>query len=202
MDAKRRQTLLSLASLGVPGALALTGAQAQAVDFPLGRNVPPPELAMWPDARLHGEIRFRYWGFHAYDAQLWVRPGFDAQRHMASPFALCLTYARQLDALAISERAIEEIERQTRVTPELEKRWMGLLMKSMATVQPGDRLTGVNLPPDRANFFHNARPTAEMADATLVPLFFGIWLSPQTSQPGMRKALLKGPQTLARGEAG
>jgi hypothetical protein len=39
-------------------------------------------------------------------------------------------------------------------------------------------------------FFVNAKATGEMRDAELARLFFGIWLSPNTSEPQLRQTLL------------
>ena len=180
--------LLSLAAL--PMGVQATGVASSADPRGDGR---PPEVRRWSaDARLQGEIRFRYWGFHVYDAQLWVRPDFDAQRPLEHPLALSLIYARELKARDIAERSVEEIERQTAVTPEQARAWMAHMERAFVDIRPGDRLTGVFRPQDgAASFFFNGRPTAEVRDAVFAPLFFGIWLSPRTSEPGMRRALLR-----------
>ena len=38
----------------------------------------------------------------------------------------------------------------------------------------------------------NGKPTGEIRDAEFARLFFGIWLSPKTSEPELRAALLAG----------
>jgi GPH family glycoside/pentoside/hexuronide:cation symporter len=62
-------------------------------------------------------------------------------------------------------------------------------------VRRGDRLTGVHQPGTGAVFLLNGRPLATIADEEFARRFFGIWLSPQTSDTRLRKAL-----TLAAGD--
>ena len=47
-------------------------------------------------------------------------------------------------------------------------------------------------PGQSARFFFNGVLRGEVADAEFTRLFFGIWLSPNTSEPALRKQLLSG----------
>ncbi|HET6788735.1 MAG TPA: hypothetical protein VFH49_12270, partial [Aquabacterium sp.] len=84
-----------------------------------------------------------------------------------------------------------EIERQTSISRAQAERWRAHLRQALADVVPGDRLTGIHQPEGPTAFFHNARPTAVLDDPVFAGLFFGIWLSPQTSEPALRRALLR-----------
>ena len=57
-------------------------------------------------------------------------------------------------------------------------------------MKAGDRITGVYKPGEGMRFFFNARPAGEIRDAEFARLFVGIWLSPRTSEPSLRRALL------------
>lgn len=57
-------------------------------------------------------------------------------------------------------------------------------------VKAGERLTGVNLPGVGAQFRAKGRVLGEIRDPEFAKLFFGIWLSPQSSEPRMRQSLL------------
>jgi len=59
-------------------------------------------------------------------------------------------------------------------------------------VRKGDRVTGVHRPGQGAAFWVNGRASGEVLDADFARLFFGIWLSPDTSEPRLREALLAG----------
>ena len=183
---RRHWMLRTLPGLAAMAASAGQGALAANVQIP-----PPPELsALGADARLLGHKRFRYWGLHVYDAQLWVRPGFEPQRFAAHPFMLSLTYARALRAADIAQRSLEEIARQGAVDDDQAQPWLQALRRVLVDVRPGDRLSGVYQPADVGRFHANGQPTGVIRDAQLMPRFFGIWLGPQTSEPSLRRALL------------
>ena len=57
-------------------------------------------------------------------------------------------------------------------------------------VHKGDRITGVQVPGVATRIFVNGRLRGEVRDAEFTRLFFGIWLSPATSEPKLRDALL------------
>lgn len=177
-QASRRQALRCAGAAGMAtllGPMALAQADAR-------RDVPtPPELAQHlPQARLQGRSRFRYYGFHVYDALLWVPPSFDAARLFSQPFALSLIYARSLKARDIAERSIEEMRRQTTISEADAQRWLQAMTAAFADVRDGDRLTGL----------HQLDGSAVINDQRFAQLFFGIWLSSATSAPALRRDLL------------
>ncbi|MGH6649154.1 chalcone isomerase family protein [Aquabacterium sp.] len=187
---ERRQALRRLGSVGV-GLAALNhagGAWAAKArpDLPV-----PPEVAQnLAQARLQGDSRFRYYGFHVYDAQLWVPPGFDAGRVFSQPFALSLVYARSLKARDIAERSIDEMRRQVTLGDAEAQRWLQAMSMAFADVRSGDRLTGLHQVNVGASFFLNGQATRVIEDPRFATLFFGIWLSPATSAPALRRDLL------------
>lgn len=70
------------------------------------------------------------------------------------------------------------------------RQWLLLMTKAFPDVLAQDRLLGVTDGAGDVRFFHNGRETARIQDAEYARLFFGIWLSEQTSAPGLRAALL------------
>lgn len=154
---------------------------------------PPPELAQaLPGARLQGQQRFRVWGFEVYDARLWTLPGFAPARHEQQALALELAYLRELKGAAIAERSLKEMRRVGTVPEEAQSRWLAQMQGLFPDVQKGDRLLGVHRPGEGAFFWLNGQMRGELRDAQFARLFFGIWLSPQTSEPALRQALLGG----------
>jgi hypothetical protein len=132
----------------------------------------------------------RFLGLRIYDARLWVTPGFQADAFGAHPLALELTYHRAFTGAAIARRSIEEIQRQTALAPAQAERWQQQLATLLPDVQPGDRLTGLYLPQQGMRLWRGSQALGAIGDAELARLFFGIWLSPRTSEPGLRSALL------------
>lgn len=144
--------------------------------------------------RLSGQARHRVWGFEVYDAALWVTPGFSAQAPERSAFALELHYLRDFSARDIASRSITEMRRSGPLTPAQADQWQKALETTLPDVRKGDRLTGVNQPGQPTAFWLNGKPIGDIAGADFAQRFFGIWLSPQTSAPALREALLAGAQ--------
>lgn len=145
--------------------------------------------------RLVGQGVLRFLGFEIYRARLWVPPGFDADEYGAGPLALELTYHRDFTAEAIAKRSIEEMRRVGSFTPQQAARWQQALQAALPDVKPGDRLLGIHQPGVGAVFKMAGRMVGEVPDAEFSRLFFGIWLSPRTSEPGLRQELLAATRT-------
>ncbi len=151
-------------------------------------------------ARLVGQGTMRFLGFEVYRARLWAPPGFDADQYSAHPLALELTYQRNFTAEAIAKRSIEEMRRVGSFTPQQATRWQQALQAALPDVKPGDRLLGLYQPGAGAVFKMGGRVVGEVADAEFSRLFFGIWLSPQTSEPGLRQALIAATRAAGQGQ--
>lgn len=154
-----------------------------------------PELErFFPQYQLVGKGRLTVWGFQVYDARLWAAPGYSKDNATAQPFALELAYLRGFDNQDVAERSITEIRRSTSVSDVQAKLWMDEMMRVLPDVKKGDKLMGLNRPGAGAQFWLNGKPLGDIRDAEFARLFFGIWLSPKTSEPKLRSALLAGAQ--------
>lgn len=148
-------------------------------------------------ATLSGQAQLRFLGLRIYDARLWVGPAFDAADFAAHPLALELTYRRAFAGSAIAQRSVEEMARQGEITPAQIQRWQQSLAAVLPDVQPGDRLTGVYQPGRGLSLWRGDQALGSIEEAELARRFMGIWLSPQTSEPGLRSALLARPPGVA-----
>ena len=156
-----------------------------------------PELAAaLPQVRLVGKTRLTVWGFQVYDAKLWTQPGTNADKLTSQPFALELTYLRAFDSLDIATRSITEMRRSASIDEVQAKSWVEEMQRVIPNVKAGDRVMGIHRPAKdaqgSAQFYVNGKLSGEIKDAEFARLFFGIWLSPKTSEPKMRQALLAG----------
>ncbi len=140
--------------------------------------------------RAKGEGTLRFLGLPIYRARLWVAPQFDARDYAAHPLALELTYERGFSAAAIAQRSLAEMRRIAPVSEAQAARWQQALQAALPDVQQGDRLTGRYQPGQGVRFELHGRSTGAVDDADFARLFFGIWLAPQTSEPGLRAQLL------------
>lgn len=139
---------------------------------------------------LAGQGQMRFLGLRIYDARLWVEPAFNATTFARQPLVLELMYHRAFSGPSIAQRSIQEIERQRRLEPALAQRWTTALSQWLPDVQAGDTLTGWYLPGQGMRLWRGEQALGTLDDPELAQLFFGIWLSAQTSEPHLRSALL------------
>lgn len=142
------------------------------------------------DATMAGAGQMRFFGLLIYDARLWVGPRFEAAAFDTHSLALELTYHRAFTGMAIAQRSIEEINRQGTLSPTQAQYWQQTLAALLPDVQPGDRLMGLYQPGQGMRLWRGTQSLGFIEDAELARRFFGIWLSPRTSEPRLRKALL------------
>jgi hypothetical protein len=154
-------------------------------------RAPQPELAAWlPGARLQGQARMSFIGLPVYDIRLWVIDGFDAAAFEQHPLALEIVYARGFAGQQLAERSLAEMQRVASISPAQREAWLAAMLRAFPDVKPGERLTGVHRPAQGVRFFHSSRHEVEVADPAFARAFFAIWLSPRTSEPRLRSALL------------
>ena len=164
-----------------PGSLA-----AAAEDF-------RPEIKqLLPQHALLGKGRLRVWGFEVYDARLWAMPTFSADKLSQQTFALELAYLRDFTNTNVAKRSIEEMRRNAPISDAQASAWVQDLLRVLPNIKKGDRITGVHRPGVGAAFLVNGKASGEIRDVEFARLFFGIWLSGNTSEPKLRSALLAG----------
>ena len=190
MIAARRRALRRIAALAILPAAAGVRAQARPA------AAPPAEVAATlGEVRLQGWMRMRWLGLAIYDARLWTPAAQEALTPADYPsraFALELVYARRLSGEGIAGRSLDEMRRLDRIDDGRAAAWEAAMRAAFPDVQAGERLTGLHRPGAGARFFHEGRPTRDIADADFARLFFGIWLSPRTPEPGLQRELLGG----------
>jgi hypothetical protein len=152
-------------------------------------SVPAEVRSALGQATLQGQKRFRWLGFSVYDIRLWVQAPLSAPEWAGRSLALELIYARSLKGNAIAEKSLEEMQAQESIDAQRQARWLSFMQSAFPNVDDGDRLTGIYRPDGEATFYFNGQETASTKDADFARLFFGIWLSPDTSEPAMRRAL-------------
>jgi Chalcone isomerase-like len=153
--------------------------------------VQPPELSAYlSDARSIGSGRLKMFGFQIYDARLWAEADFVPTAYEESRFALEITYLRSFDNRAVADRSIKEMRKLAKPSEAQQAQWLEKMYAIFPDIAKGDRLVGIHQPGVGAVFSFNGKPIGEIKDPEFARLFFGIWLSPQTSAPEMRRELL------------
>jgi hypothetical protein len=187
MQTSRRAVFVTLSLVAVAplGAWAQSAAMASEVSAEIS------------GARLQGQGKLTYFGLHVYDARLWAADGFKAADFLRAPLALELEYARTLYGKLIAERSLDEMKRGAEISEAKAAEWLTQLKTLFTDVNKGDRITGIQVPGVATRIFINGKLRGEVRDAEFTRLFFGIWLSPRTSEPKLRDALL-GPARAAQ----
>jgi hypothetical protein len=140
-----------------------------------------------PQAKLVGQARMTYLFWDVYDARLYAA---DGQWQASAPFALELSYLRDLEGKAIAKRSVEEIRKQGFTDEATLARWYQQLSRILPNVKNGTRLTGVVDQQQITRFYLDGLPLAEVNDPLFSTWFFNIWLSEATSEPKLRAQLL------------
>jgi hypothetical protein len=162
--------------LGWSGALLVPGLARAASEF-----------APW--AR-RGGATMRFFGLRVYEIALWSPAPVPPERWAELPLGLELRYERALSGRAIAERSLQEMRRQATPTEAEAAAWLAQMQQAFPDVQASDRLSGRHEPGVAVQFYVNGQVGRRIEDARFARLFFGIWLSPQTSEPALREALL------------
>ncbi|WP_304641642.1 chalcone isomerase family protein [Pseudomonas sp.] len=142
-----------------------------------------------PEAQVLGEGKLTWLGMHIYSARLW---GGEPAQLFAQPFALELTYRREISRERLVKTSLDEIRRlQGRSIPDDRlQRWATEMYQAFDDVSPGEQIIGVHLPGAGTQFYINGQPSHRVADAEFSEAFFAIWLDPKTRSPALRQALL------------
>ena len=137
-----------------------------------------------------GQARLRFLGLHVYDIRLWSAAPVIAERWAEQPLTLEIEYARALDGGEIASRSLKEMRRQGAITDAQAQAWLTEMQAAFPDVKAGDRISGTHEPGVAAVFFVNGQLRRRVADPLFAQRFFGIWLSPQTSETRLRAQLL------------
>lgn len=139
------------------------------------------------DLRVLGHGKMRWFGLLLYDAALWV-PGSGWQWDRT--FALDIRYARNFAGEKLAAASVDEMMRLGYRDARKLSAWREGMLSAFPDVKSGERITGVYRPGIGAEFFHEGRATAVIADPEFARAFFSIWLDPGTREPKLRAALL------------
>ncbi|MGB9991536.1 chalcone isomerase family protein [Massilia sp. SM-13] len=157
--------------------------------------VPPYIAQELPDARESGRGVFRWFGLSVYEAVLWTGP---AGYQPGQPFVLELRYAMRLKGGKIAEASAEQMEHIGAGNAQQRAAWLRDMRALFPDVAAGQHLSGSFVPGMGARFHSDGRLIGVVRDAEFAEAFFGIWLSPATSAPELRRQLLGNARGPAR----
>ncbi len=161
----------------------------------------PSELSAFGQGapwQMQGTGALRFFGFKAYDANLWTT-GSPKANPLADKnlFALEIVYNTSIKAEEIVNVSLVEMARLKKLTDGQIKTWTADMQRTFPSVTQGDRFTGVYVPKVGTRFFFNNRLIAEINDPAFGDAFFAIWLDEGTKRGDLRRSLLGLPPAAA-----
>jgi hypothetical protein len=161
--------------------------------------------------QLRGGGQLKFLGMRVYNARLFIKPPLGADVAFDRDFALDIGYLMSLKGAAIADRSAKEMRRVGYQDEAKLARWTSRMKELFPDVQAGDHLVGVfdieggkDDKKAKASFYIVQRSKVKLLgavdDSEFARAFFDIWLSPKTSEPKLRAALLK-PVDSATGDA-
>jgi len=143
-------------------------------------RVPLPAALAASAWQLQGAGEMRFLGWRIYEAALWRLPG-ETERQV-----LAIRYDTDITRDRLVKSTLEEMSRIGVIRPE---RWSRELALAFPDVREGDTLFAERFP-GGVRFFDGAGLLHAVEDPAFGPAFFGIWLNPETREPGLRAELL------------
>ena len=140
-----------------------------------------------PRAQKVGQGRLTYLLWDVYDATLYA-PGGAWQKDQ--PFALQLSYLRDITGKKIADRSVEEMRNQALADEVQLATWHAQMSNIFPDVGEGISLTGVYTKDGVTVFYRDNNEIGRIEDPEFSRAFFGIWLNEATSAPDLRRKLL------------
>ncbi len=140
-----------------------------------------------PDAAVvgRGVLSYAFWAI--YEATLYAPYG---RWDPAQPYALSITYFREIKGRDIADTSAQEIRRQGFRDEVTLAAWHTQMMAIFPDVKEGTLLSAVFTPGEHTTFYSGQDIIGTIKGNDFGRYFFGIWLSEQTSDPQLRRALL------------
>lgn len=138
------------------------------------------------DFKKVGEARMEYLFWDVYDATLYTRSG--SYKQGAHPVKFTLTYLRDFAAKDIVKATKEQWQHLGK--SDLSAKYADKLLALWPDIKKGESLSLQTSPSGQATFYHNDKKLGEISDSQFANQFLAIWLSPNTSEPALRKQLL------------
>ena len=135
-----------------------------------------------------GEGRLTYLFWDVYDAELLAPNG---EWKAEGPYALRLSYLRNIEGEKIADRSIEEMRDQGNKNEVQLAGWHTQMNKIFPDVQDGTTLSGICTKQQETIFFEDGKEIGRIKDPEFTRAFFNIWLSEKTSAPDLREKLLR-----------
>lgn len=147
-----------------------------------------------PNAQVVATARLTVLLFDIYDASFYTVYG---KPEVKPPFALKLSYLRDLKGEKIADRSAEEMRHQQLVSEVTLADWHTQMRNIFPDVKKGDDITGIYKDNAQCTFYKNNTFIGQMNDGQFCDMFFDIWFGEKTTAPALRKKLLSQQKTVS-----
>lgn len=146
----------------------------------------PPELQAVIAQKLPvGQASLSKLFFHVYDVSFWS----DSHGWSKPPYALVVTYDMDFTSTELVDRTYEEMQLVSNQPDTRLAHYADLLRGIYPSVSSGDRITALQKDRTTTVFYYNGKKLGKITDPEFAKSFFGIWLSPKSSEPNMQRQL-------------
>ena len=139
------------------------------------------------NAQIVGEGRLKFFAWDVYDATLFAENG---TWNPEQPFALRLSYLRDIDAKKIVDQSIKEIRKQGFNDEIRLASWHSQMSDIFPMVSDGTELIGIMKDDNHSVFYNGEIYLGVIKDPEFSHYFFNIWLGEETSVADLRQNLI------------
>lgn len=153
-----------------------------------GLHTSHAQMPSWLEAspRLVGEARFRLLFFDIYHAALFAPDGlYDG----SAPYALRLSYMRDVSSQTIVDTSLDEMRRQGSGDEAKLAEWADWMGHHFPDMQNGDEAMMIALTNGGMALYHNQVKLGQTDDPAFTDAFFAIWLSNNALKPDLSSQL-------------
>jgi hypothetical protein len=137
-------------------------------------------------AEIVGKARFSVFLFDVYDAAL-ISP--DGRYDGTPPYALKLSYLRDVGRHRIVETSLDEMRRQGVTDTATLARWKNWMGEHFPDMRKGDEALMIASTDGGMTVLYNGVQRGQIKDAAFTAAFMGIWLSDKAPRPALSRAL-------------
>lgn len=138
--------------------------------------------------KLIGETSFSILFWDIYQSRLFTSSGQYPVDYAEGKLVYQIDYLADITSADLVDKTVEQWQ-HLGIEESLYGEYVKPLKALWPNISEGDQLS-LLIEGDRSIFYFNEKYIGEIKSATFGPLFIDIWLSPKTSQPELRSALL------------
>lgn len=181
----KNRLVTQLRSVVVVFCMAFASHSATATDVPL-------PLIQDSDINLHklGDGTLKWFGFSIYDAALWTENHSVVNDLFSKPLLLSITYKKNISSQNLVATTKSQWQELGIDSESKHSNWLDQLAQIWPDVKKGDVIASIVWPDGKTSFYSDTEYLGTISDPAFGPNFFAIWLSPDTTNPKLRRQLL------------